>query len=159
MVAATVTCRAQDPTINPAKGYDVKSYNATIWLNRQKDSISGWVEMSAVAMGGLPQILQHVKFLQIDSVFVDGKRATITSADSSGAYDITGYPNTYQSGSYFTTKTYYHGKGTNEGGSYAWGGVQNMGNMMFAMGVGFSASTSAANHSRCSCRYAGHAVP
>ncbi|MFI5264186.1 MAG: M1 family metallopeptidase, partial [Candidatus Kapaibacterium sp.] len=140
LIVNSVPLKAQDPTINPAKGYDVKSYNATIWLNRQKDSISGWVEMSAIAMGGLPQILQDAKFLQIDSVFVDGKRSTTTTPDSNGSYNIIGYPNTYQNGSEFTTKTYYHGKCTNEGGSYAWGGVQNMGNMMFAMGVGFNTS-------------------
>jgi len=52
---------------------------------------------------------------------------------------VVGYPANYHNGSAFVVRTFYHGKGTNEGGPNAWGGVQNSGNMMFAMGVGFTA--------------------
>jgi aminopeptidase N len=121
------------------KNYDVTSYDATIVLNRIQNTIAGEVEMKATAMGELVQILQHAKFLRIDSIFVDGVRANFTVIDTlSGAYNITGFQK-YDSGTAFSVKTYYHGKGTNEGGSNPWGGVSNMGGMMFAMGVGFSA--------------------
>jgi aminopeptidase N len=133
---------AQDNITIPiatSKGYDVTSYNATIWLNRQQDSIAGQVDMTATSMGNLQAILQHAKFLQIDSVFVDGVRSNIQVTDTlSGTYIVTGFQQ-YHNGSVFTLRTYYHGKGTNEGGSNAWGGVQNTGGMMFAMGVGFTA--------------------
>ncbi len=133
---------AQEVTlpIMPAKGYDVNYYNATLWLDRAKDSLSGKVEMTATSMGQLSQILQHAKNLTIDSVFVDGVRASTVIIDTlSGAYNIIGYPANYHNGSEFVVRTYYHGKATNEGGAKAWGGVQNMGGMMFSMGVGFTA--------------------
>ncbi len=126
------------PQMITAKQFDVKSYDASIWLDRKLDSISGWVEMKAVTLGQLSEIIQHAKFLTVDSVFVDGILAVAGIPDSNGMYKITGFPNTYQNASPFTVKTYYHGKGKNEGAS-AWGGVQNTGGMMFAMGVGFSA--------------------
>ena len=126
--------------VNQVKSFDVKSYNATIWLNRKDTSISGWVEMGGVTLGNLSEILQHAKFLTIDSVFVDGIRTIASKPDSTtGAYTITGFPNNYPNGSDFILKTYYHGIGRNEGGTFAWGGVQNQGGMMFTMGVGFSA--------------------
>lgn len=124
----------------PPTGYDVHSYNATIRLDRILNTISGEVEMTAMSLGDLPKILQHAKFLSIDSVFVDGARSQIKVTDSiSGSYIITGYPANYHNGSDFSVRTFYHGKGTNEGGNNPWGGVQNKGNMMFAMGVGFTA--------------------
>ncbi len=124
----------------PTKGYDVTYYNATIWLNRAQNTISGYVAMTATSMGDLPEILQYARFLQIDSVFVDGVRSSTKAVDTStGAYSVIGFPANYHNGSVFTLATYYHGKGTTEGGSNPWGGVQNMGGMMFTMGVGFTA--------------------
>ena len=141
-VFAITAVQAQDIAVPAAtsKGYDVTYYNATVWLNRFLNTISGQVDMTANSLGDLPVILQHAKFLQIDSVFVDGIRSTTQVADSaSGEYVVIGYPKNYHNGSVFTVRTYYHGKGINEGGSNPWGGVQNTGGMMFAMGVGFTA--------------------
>ncbi len=132
--------KAQDIPISRSKGYDVTYYKATVWLNRVQNTITGQVEMTANSMGDLSTILQHAKYLQIDSVFVDGIRSTVQFTDSaSGACVVAGFPKNYHNGTAFTLRTYYHGKGVNEGGSNAWGGVQNMGGMMFAMGVGFTA--------------------
>jgi len=94
--------------------------------------------MKAIALGQLTGILQHAKYILIDSVFVDGVASAVTAPDSNGAYYITGFPNVYQNGSALSVKTYYHGKGKNEGGSYSWGGVHMDNTMMFAMGVGFN---------------------
>ncbi len=139
LVAAPVI-KAQDIPISSAKGYDVTYYNATVWLNRVQNTIAGKVDMTANSVSDLLSILQHAKFLQIDSVFVDGIRSATQITDSaSGTYIVTGFPKNYHNGSIFTLRTYYHGKGVNEGGSNAWGGVQNIGGMMFAMGVGFTA--------------------
>ncbi|MEP7235093.1 MAG: M1 family aminopeptidase, partial [Ignavibacteriota bacterium] len=124
----------------PAKGYDVTYYKTTLHLDRAKDSLRGDVEMTAKSAGDLQKILQHAKYLTIDSVFVDGFRSPFAFTDSAtGTYEITGFPPNYHNGTIFTVKTYYHGKGVNEGGTNPWGGVQNKGGMMFAMGVGFTA--------------------
>ena len=93
-VALGIVCPSKDYAqqgnagvmIDPAKGYDVKSYNATIWLNRMDTTLSGWVEMKAVSMGDLTDILQHAKYLSIDSVFVNSIRSTFLQPDSNGAY-------------------------------------------------------------------------
>ena len=135
----TIIAQDKNLPIAPQKGYDATYYDATVWLNRQLNTISGQVDMKATSTGELSEILQHAKFLQIDSVFIDGVRGTTQIADtSSGAYIVTGFP-VHHNGSLFTLRTYYHGVGKNEGGSNAWGGVQNTGGMMFAMGVGFTA--------------------
>jgi aminopeptidase N len=120
------------------KGYDVISYDVTISLDRQNNTIKGVAEMSAKSTAGLSSILQHLKSLSIDSVFVGSSRASLSVVDSTGEYQITNFP-TLSPGSIFQVRTYYHGAPTNEGGSNPWGGVINDGKMMFAMGVGFSA--------------------
>ncbi|MDP4220435.1 MAG: M1 family aminopeptidase [Bacteroidota bacterium] len=141
VVIASGSLPAQQVAIpnSEAKGYDVTSYDATIWLNREQNRISGQVDMTATSMGDLSVILQHAKFLQIDSVFVGGIRSAIQVVDTGfGTYVVTGFP-PYHNGSIFTERTYYHGNGTPETGSNPWGGVQDTGGMMFAMGVGFTA--------------------
>ncbi|MEI8133566.1 MAG: M1 family metallopeptidase [bacterium] len=125
--------------LNQMKSYDVKSYKATIWLDRKQNTISGWVEMNVLSMGEITEIVQHAKFIEIDSVFVDDAPATFLTPDSDGMYKVVGFPGQYHNGSNFTVKTYYHGKGMVEEGTNKWGGVHNEGNMMFAMGVGFNA--------------------
>ncbi len=127
----------------PAKGYDVISYNATVTLEPAVDSLFGEVTMQArmddtASIGG---VLQYAKFLTIDSVFVNGSRASFTfdstamfDDSSSGAYQVIA---NLGHGAPFTVTTYYHGKGTPEQDSYKWGGVTDEDSLMFAMGVGF----------------------
>lgn len=122
------------------KGYDAKMLDATVELDKEANTIDGSVWMDGIAKPGLTKILQHAKGLIIDSVFVNNTRASVEWLDtSSGAYNVTGYGNAIAD-STFRVKTYYHGTATTEGGASPWGGVQNDGKMMYAMGVGFHAS-------------------
>lgn len=122
------------------KGYDAKMLDATVELDKEANTINGSVWMDGIAKPGLTKILQHAKELIIDSVFVNNTRASVEWLDtSSGAYNVTGYGNAIAD-STFRVKTYYHGTATTEGGASPWGGVQNDGKMMYAIGVGFHAS-------------------
>jgi len=127
----------------PAKGYDVHYYNATIQLDRIEDSLRGQVTMMATADSSISQILQYVKYLRIDSVFVNNVRAGIQYGDTiSGEYFVVPQ-SLVVSGSGFQVTTYYHGKPLPE--QYVtpgWGGVTDdtlRDAMMFAMGAGFYA--------------------
>jgi aminopeptidase N len=120
------------------KGYDVLYYNAKISLDRTHDQIAGSVTMTARAETALHTVLQHAKYLSIDSVFIATTRLTTSTPDSAGAYLVT-LPNAIASGVNFTITTFYHGTGRSEGGSFSWGGVTDSAGMMFAMGVGFTA--------------------
>jgi aminopeptidase N len=125
-----------------SKGYDVTMYDAQVMLDRIKNTIQGQVTMTATSVAGSPltQIVQHAKYLVIDSVFVVGRRSTITLIDSvSGTYNIETATNPISPKSQFSVTTYYHGIGRSEGGSFPWGGVTDSTGMMFAMGVGFGA--------------------
>ncbi|MFI5201927.1 MAG: M1 family aminopeptidase [Candidatus Kapaibacterium sp.] len=128
----------------PEKGYDVHYYNATIQLDRAQDSLWGQVTMTATAEDSIVGILQHEKYLVIDTVFVNNIPASVQYGDTtSGEYFV--IPQTpVVSGSQFQVLTYYHGKPLPE--QYVrpgWGGVtddETLGDsMMFAMGVGFYA--------------------
>jgi aminopeptidase N len=123
------------------KRYDVLSYTGTIELDRQDTFIRGHVKMNAVCTTGAPvdRILQHLIYLDIDSVLVNGERATIdwTGKDSGEYYVVP--PASMQIPGFFTVETFYHGKPLPEQTSNKWGGVSNRGGMMFAMGVGFQA--------------------
>ncbi len=134
VVLASGVVRAQ-----PQKGYDVHYYNATVKLDRATDSLWGQVTMMATADSTISQILQYRKYLTLDSVFVNNVLAGFQITDTgSGAYVV--LPSSaIQSGSQFQILTYYHGKGTEEQNSIAWGGVHDYDTMMFAMGVGFQA--------------------
>ena len=46
----------------PIKGYDVLYYNASIKLDRSKDSLAGIVAMTARADSSILRILQHAKY-------------------------------------------------------------------------------------------------
>ncbi|MBS1904890.1 MAG: M1 family metallopeptidase [Bacteroidetes bacterium] len=134
VILATVPVRAQD------KGYDVTQYDATLTIERARNFLAGHVTMKAVATtDSLSAILQHLKGLTIDSIFVGSLKAGLTQRDSTdGSYFVTGFtPIALHSA--FELTTYYHGNPGNEGGTNPWGGVTNDGKMMFAMGVGFSA--------------------
>ena len=120
------------------KGFDVTYYDAHITLDRALDQIQGEVTMRATAQTDLSNILQHARFLNIDSVRLNGTLCSYRILDSSGEYFVvaaTPIPN----GQVFTLQTYYHGPGRSEGGTLSWGGVTDSTGMMFAMGVGFSA--------------------
>lgn len=120
------------------KGYDAKKLDANVRLDKEANTIDGYVSMYGIAQPGLTKILQHAKGLTVDSVFVNNIKATVEWLDTSiGAYNVTGFGTVSDS---FAVKTYYHGIGTSEGGASPWGGVQNDGKMMYAMGVGFHAS-------------------
>lgn len=130
-----------------SKGYDAISYTATVQLNKKANSITGMVAMRGVAATPLTTILQHAKHLTLDSLFVDGRRASVEFIDTpSGAYNVKGFP-AISAGTSFTLTTYYHGSGTLEDGSGAWGGITNTytpaigdsSSMMYALGVGFTA--------------------
>lgn len=128
------------PAIGQEKGYDALKYSGRIELDRTNTQISGVVTMHAAVTRAttLPKVLQHLKYLAIDSVFVQGVRATIEILDtSSGAYNVIPDPSVVLS-TYFDVTTYYHGKPLPEQNSAKWGGVSNRGGMMFAMGVGFA---------------------
>ncbi len=128
------------PVLSQDKGYDAKMLDATVRLDKEANTINGSVWMDGVAKPGLTKILQHAKGLTIDSVFVNTIKATVEWIDtSSGAYNVTGFGNAITD-SAFRVSTYYHGTATTEGGASPWGGVQNDGKMMYAMGVGFHAS-------------------
>ena len=115
-------------------------YEATVKLDRAHDSLSGVITMHAYVLAPASQIIQHAKYLSIDSVFVNGKPATVVWQDTtSGAY-IVKPASVIPSPSWFDVQTYYHGPGKPEQyGTMAWGGVTDKDSMMFAMGVGFSA--------------------
>ena len=128
----------------PEKGYDVHYYNANIRLDRLQDSLWGQVTMAATADSSISQILQYVKYLVIDSVFVNNVRDSILYGDTtSGEYFV--IPQSpIALGSQFQVLTYYHGHPLPE--QYeppaigpGWGGVTDEDTMMFAMGVGFYA--------------------
>jgi aminopeptidase N len=123
------------------KRYDVLSYTGTIELDRQDTFIRGHVKMIAVCTTGAPvtRILQHLIYLDIDSVLVDGIRSTIdwTGKDSGEYYVVP--PESHLIPGYFTVETFYHGKPLPEQNTSRWGGVSNRNNMMFAMGVGLKA--------------------
>ncbi|MDP4198262.1 MAG: M1 family aminopeptidase [Bacteroidota bacterium] len=135
----------------PAKGYHAISYNATVKLDRQADSLWGVVTMTGRTSESLTGIRQYALYIQVDSVFVNGSRAVVrVLPDSSLMYG--GYfalsPSAIDSGNLFTVTTYYHGKGMPEQqGTLHWGGVTDEDTMMFAMGVGFNAPyTSCTRH-------------
>ena len=132
---------ANRSTAQPAKGYDVISYNATIRLDRQTDSLFGTVTMQGLVNGDTAitsGVLQYAKFLTIDSTFVNGQKCPVFFDDSSsGEYHVSAR---IAPGEPFTLQTYYHGKGTPEQNSYVWGGVTDKDSMMFALGVGFANS-------------------
>ncbi len=120
------------------KGYDVKSYNLQLKIDKQKNYLEGSVVMHIVTTSELDSVLQHVKALVIDSVFVNGAKASYQITDTtSGTYKVIGFPKLYRNVDAIVN-TYYHGNPTNEGGANPWGGVTNNGKMMFAMGVGFA---------------------
>lgn len=126
-------------TVAQDKGYDVKSYNLRLTIDKQKNYLEGNVAMHIVTTSEIDTVLQHLKALTIDSVFVNGVKASYQITDvTSGAYKVLGFAKLY-SGIDATVKTYYHGNPTNEGGANPWGGITNNGKMMFAMGVGFAA--------------------
>jgi hypothetical protein len=131
----------------PEKGYDVHYYNATIQLDRADDSLWGQVTMMATADSSIFQILQYIKYLTIDSVFVNGLKSAISVVDTQSGEYLVAVP-TFLSfipaGSQFQVLTYYHGHPLPE--QYeppaygpGWGGVTDADTMMFAMGVGFYA--------------------
>lgn len=121
------------------KGYDVNSYFVNLDINRQENYINGAVEMNATAQRPLAEILQHLKSLTIDSVFVNGDRASVIMLDTLfGSYNVVP-PSQLSADSQFTVQTFYHGNPTTEAGLNPWGGVQNDGKMMYALGVGFKA--------------------
>lgn len=123
------------------KRYDVISYQGTIELDRQDTFIRGHVKMSAICTTGAPvdRILQHLIYLDIDSVLVNGVRCEIEwTGKDSGEYHVVP-PTSMLIPGYFTVETWYHGKPLPEQTSNKWGGVSNRGGMMFAMGVGFQA--------------------
>jgi len=127
----------------PQKGYDVHYYNATIQLDRAEDSLWGQVTMTAAADSSILQILQYIKYLTIDSVFVNGTKSAISIVDTQSGEYFVGVPTFLgfiPKGSQFQVTTYYHGHPLLE--QYwvpGWGGVADEDSMMFAMGVGFYA--------------------
>jgi aminopeptidase N len=144
-------CAARVSAQIPDKGYKVISYNATVKLDRQADSMWGVVTMTGRASESLPDILQHALYILVDSVFVNGSKATIAPVLDSGAmwgaYSVQP-TSAIDSNALFTLTTYYHGKGMPEQqGTLHWGGVSDQDTMMFAMGVGFNAPyTSCTRH-------------
>ncbi len=127
------------PSFAQDKGYDAKMLNVNVRLDKEANTIDGCVIMDAVTKFPLTHILQHAKGLTIDSVFVNDIRSSVEWIDTVvGAYNVTGFGNAITD-SIFKVSTYYHGIGTTELGSMHWGGVQNNGKMMYAMGVGFHA--------------------
>src|SRR5690348_14397866 len=105
-VASTALC--QD------KGYDVISYDVTLSIDRQNNILQGVAEMTGRSTAQLTTILQHLKSLTIDSVFVGSTQSSTSIADPTGEYKITNF-SPISSGSIFTVRTYYHGIPTNEG--------------------------------------------
>ncbi|HEY3875856.1 MAG TPA: M1 family metallopeptidase, partial [Candidatus Kapabacteria bacterium] len=145
-VAATGVFCSPVLRAQPEKGYDVHYYNATVRLDRAQDSLWGQVTMTATATTTIRQVLQYIKYLTIDSVFLNNVKTGITIGDTqSGEYFI-GVPTFFSlipEGSTFQITTYYHGHPLPEqyvpGGAPGWGGVTDADTMMFAMGVGFYA--------------------
>ncbi len=131
----------------PQKGYDVTYYNATVRLDRLEDSLWGQVTMTATADSTIMQILQYIKYLTIDSIFVNGTKSAISVVDTQSGEYLVGVPTFLgfiPSGSRFQVLTYYHGHPLPEqyeppADGTGWGGVTDEDTMMFAMGVGFFA--------------------
>ena len=137
-ITVFLTLFAVSSTFAQDKGYDVKSYDLHLKIDKQKNYLEGNVAMRIVTTSELDTVLQHLKALIIDSVFVNGAKASYQITDAiSGTYKVIGFPKLYSSVDAIV-KTYYHGNPTNEGGANPWGGVTNNGKMMFAMGVGFA---------------------
>ena len=131
----------------PVKGYNVLYYNATITLDRLADSLAGVQTMTGKTDSPISQILQHVKYLTIDSVFVNDIPASVSWQDTAmGIYYVLPR-STLPAHQTFTVQTYYHGPGKPEQNNYKWGGLTDEDTMMFAMGVGFAAPyTSCTRH-------------
>jgi len=136
-IACLLSCLGVGNILAQSKGYDVTYYNAYVHLFRTQDSLAGVVTMQATADSNIPQILQMRKYIAIDSVIVNGTRASMTQPDTSGNYFVT-VQNPILKGAQFSLVTYFHGKGEPEDGGGAWGGITDKSNMMFAMGVGFT---------------------
>jgi aminopeptidase N len=123
------------------KGYDVLSYEAVIALDRDETTIRGHAKMNAVVTTGAPirKVLQHLIYLTIDSVKINGFSSQIEVVDESeGSYRVI-VPEEAMVPGFFTVETWYHGNPVPEDNNFKWGGVSNRGGMMFAMGVGFQA--------------------
>lgn len=135
------------PVLAQDKGYDVKSYSATIHLDRSRDSIWGVVRMNVRSTSFLQQVVQHAKYLTIDTVRVGvaGNVLGVHWVDTaSGTYMV---DCSMPAGRDFTLVTQYHGKPRPEQTGGNWGGVTNSDTMMFAMGVGLNAPyTSTTRH-------------
>jgi len=141
LVAAFCFLYAAAVRAQPDKGYHAISYSAIVTLDRAHDSLSGVVTMNGFAASPITEVVQHAKFILIDSVFLNGKRATFLVADTgSGEYDVIPIDDPSFT-SNFTVTTYYHGPGKQEQypPPYKWGGVDDEDSMMFAMGVGLRA--------------------
>jgi aminopeptidase N len=128
----------------PVKGYDVTYYNATVRLDRADDSLWGQVTMTATADSTISQVLQYVKYLVIDSVFVNNIRAAVQGVDTQSGEYFVNPQSGIVNGSQFQVLTYYHGHPLPEQyeppiDGTGWGGVTDEDTMMFAMGVGFFA--------------------
>ena len=147
LLLVLILCPGLQALGQPVKGYDVLYYDASIKLDRSADSLAGRVMMTARADSSILQILQHAKYLTIDSIFVNGIPASVSWQDTAmGIYYALPH-SALPSGRNFTVQTYYHGPGKPEQNRYKWGGVTNEDTMMFAMGVGFAAPyTSCTRH-------------
>ena len=149
LLGGAPNARAQGHTPALAvKGYHATSYDVRLRLDRQADSLDGVVTMRGYAAQPITEVIQHAKYLTIDSVRINGQDAAFLTADTtSGEYAVFPVQHTEISGT-FTLTTYYHGHGRPEQyGTMAWGGVTQSDTMMFAMGVGFAAPyTSCTRH-------------
>jgi aminopeptidase N len=129
------------------KGYDVKSYSASIHLDRSRDSIWGVVSMRVHSTSALQQIVQHAKYLTIDTVRVGTTGAPLSVRwldTATGTYAV---ECNMPAGRDFSVSTQYHGNPRPEQTGGNWGGVTVDDSMMFAMGVGLKAPyTSTTRH-------------
>src|SRR2546421_13073891 len=92
-VVLAIGCAPSILFAQAAKGYHAISYSATLRLDRLQDSLYGHVEMIGRADSNIASILQHSKFLTIDSIFVDGAKASFANSDTvSGSYYVQANP-------------------------------------------------------------------
>lgn len=153
---------SNDKTLEPShplhytpQAFDVLEYNLVIDLTAAPTKYIEGKNIVKVLWTGNPDTTSfyfHLKSFSIDSAYIDGLRVMINFIEfddntNSKSYCSLDMPKVNSNGDTSVIELFYHGTMTNEGGSYAWGGVHTSNGVLYALGVGFHNSyVSATRH-------------
>lgn len=115
--------------------FDVLHYNVTLYIDFDRDEISGNTVVTALSeVEGLSNITLDLAILTVDSVLCEGSSLQFSHIDSTLSI---GLPHWFSEGDTFSVQVFYHGHPGNEGPS-GFGGFYFTGapEMAFQMGVG-----------------------